>query len=222
MTPPTLGPDWLDPNYLFETYGAGFFWLSLGIVFVECGLFFPVLPGDSLLFAIGLFISAGKPHLPSLTVALPALSAVAFLGNVCGYEIGRAMGPALYKRTGRVLKQNYFDQTHAFFEKHGMKALVIGRFVPIVRTFITLVAGVSAMNRRTFFVWSAIGAVLWVLSITLAGYFLGAAFPAIGKNLELAVIVIIGVSLLPMVIEWWRHRRQGTGGTKGTEGASEL
>ena len=95
----------------------------------------------------------------------------------------------------------------AFFEKHGTKALVIGRFVPIVRTFITLVAGVSAMNRRTFFVWSAGGAVLWVLSITLAGYFLGAAFPAIGKNLEIAVIAIIGVSLLPMVFEWWRHRR---------------
>lgn len=132
---------------------------------------------------------------------------MAFLGNVCGYEIGRAMGPALYKRTGRILKQEYFDKTHAFFEKHGTKALVIGRFVPIVRTFITLVAGVSAMNRRTFFVWSAVGAVLWVLSITLAGYFLGAAFPAIGKNLEIAVIAIIGVSLLPMVFEWWRHRR---------------
>ena len=147
--PPALGPDWLDPNYLFETYGSGFFWLSLGIVFVECGLFFPFLPGDSLLFAIGLFISGGKPHLPSLAIALPTLTVVAFLGNVCGYEIGRAMGPALYKRTGRILKQEYFDKTHAFFEKHGTKALVIGRFVPIVRTFITLVAGVSSMTEPT-------------------------------------------------------------------------
>ena len=97
----------------------------------------------------------------------------AFLGNVVGYEIGRAIGPPLYERDGRILKQKYFDKTQAFFDKHGNKALVIGRFVPFVRTYITVVAGVTRMERRRFFVWSFVGAVLWVLSITLLGYFLG-------------------------------------------------
>ena len=106
------------------------------------------------------------------------LTAAAFLGNVVGYEIGRAIGPPLYERDGRILKRKYFDQTHAFFDKHGNKALVIGRFVPFVRTFITVVAGVTRMDRRRFFFWSFVGAVLWVVSITLLGYFLGAAFPA--------------------------------------------
>ena len=90
------------------------------------------------------------------------LTASAFLGNVAGYEIGRAIGPPLYERDGRVLKQKYFDQTRAFFDKHGNKALVIGRFVPFVRTFITVVAGVTRMPRRRFFFWSLVGAVLWV------------------------------------------------------------
>ena len=105
------------------------------------------------------------------------LSLGAFAGNVIGYEIGRWIGPPLYERDGRILKRKYFDQTSAFFDKHGNKALVIGRFVPFVRTYITVVAGVTRMDRRRFFLWSAVGAVGWVLSITLLGYFLGQTFP---------------------------------------------
>ncbi len=135
------------------------------------------------------------------------LTAAAFLGNVVGYEIGRAIGPPLYERDGRVLKQKYFDQTRAFFDKHGNKALVIGRFVPFVRTFITVVAGVTRMPRRRFFLWSFVGAVLWVSSILLLGYFLGSAFPSLGENIDTAIVVILAFSVIPIAYEWWRHRR---------------
>jgi membrane-associated protein len=213
LQPMLLGMDWMDPNWLLEHFGQELFWLSLVIIFVECGLFFPFLPGDTLLFAMGLFISSERldlfPGSPfaELSIALVLLTIAAFLGNVAGYEIGRAVGPPLYERNGRILKRKYFDQTHAFFDKHGNKALVIGRFVPFVRTYITVVAGVTAMQRRRFFMWSAVGAVLWVLSITLLGYFLGSAFPSLGENIDKAVIAILAFSLLPIVYEWWRHRR---------------
>src|SRR3954451_1747153 len=204
---PALGPKWMDPAYLLEQYGAAFFWIAIAIVFIECGLLFPILPGDSLLFAVGLFIATGQVHVP-LGVAIVALCAAAFLGNVVGYEIGRAAGTPLYERDGRVLKKKYFDETTAFFDKHGNKALVIGRFVPIVRTFITVVAGVSRMDRRRFFTWSAVGAVLWVTSLTLLGYFLGAAFPWLSDKLEIALLLIVAVSLLPMLYEYLKHRRE--------------
>ena len=204
---PALGPSWMDPNYLFEQFGTAFIWVSLAIVFVECGLLFPILPGDSLLFAVGLFIASGALEL-NLGVALVLLFAAAFLGNVSGYEIGRAVGPALYRRDGRFLKKAYFDQTEEFFDRHGSKALVIGRFVPIVRTFITVVAGVGRMSRRHFFVWSAVGAALWVGLVTVLGYYLG-RFEWIGKNLDVAIIAIVALSLVPPVVEWLRHRRRG-------------
>ena len=197
----------MDPEYLLEQYGAAFFWIAVAIVFIECGLLFPILPGDSLLFAVGLFIATGEVHV-NIVVAVVILCLAAFLGNVVGYEIGRAIGTPLYERDGRILKKKYFDETTLFFDRHGNKALVIGRFVPIVRTFITVVAGVSRMDRRRFFTWSAIGAVLWAAGLTLLGYFLGAAFPGLADNLELAVLLIVGVSVVPMVIEYLRHRRR--------------
>lgn len=221
ITPLLLGMDWMDPNWLLDRFGSEFFWLSLLIVFVECGLFFPFLPGDTLLFAMGLFITTeridvfpGGPGI-ELVVAAILLTMAAFLGNVAGYEIGRAIGQPLYGREGRILKKKYFDQTHAFFEKHGNKALVIGRFVPFVRTYVTVVAGVTMMGRRRFFIWSLVGAVLWVLSILLMGFFLGSAFPSLGQNIDKAIIVILAFSLIPIVYEWWRHRR--TSGPAGDD-----
>lgn len=197
----------MDPAWLLERFGTQFFVIALVIVFVECGLLFPILPGDSLLFAVGLFIAGG--NLPvSLPVALVGLFLAGFGGNVAGYEIGRAIGPKLRERDGRIVKRKYFDQTEAFFDKHGNKALVIGRFVPIVRTFVTVVAGIGRMNRGRFFTWSAIGAFLWVFGLVLAGYFLGAAFPVRGEQIDKAVIVIVLLSVLPMVYEWWKHRRE--------------
>ena len=213
LTPLLLGMDWMDPNYLLHEFGEELFWVSLAILFVECGLFFPFLPGDTLLFALGLFIAGERidhfpgPPLVELTVALALLTGAAFLGNVAGYEIGRAVGPPIYERNGRILKRKYFDQTQVFFDKHGNKALVLGRFVPFVRTDITVVAGVTLMERRRFFVWSAVGAVLWVLSIAMLGYFLGSAFPSLGENIDKAILLILAFSVIPVVYEWWRHHR---------------
>jgi membrane-associated protein len=201
----SLSSNWMDPQWLLERFGSQFFWVSAAIIFIECGLLFPFLPGDSLLFAIGLFIATGDLNM-SLIVALVILSVAAFAGNVVGYEIGRAIGTPLYHRNGRFLNQKHFEQSHAFFEKYGAKALVIGRFVPVVRTFITVVAGVSRMDRRHFFVWSGVGAVLWVWTVTLAGYFLGEHFPLLKDHLELAILAIVAVSLIPMVVEVLRHR----------------
>lgn len=212
LHPMLLGIDWMDPQWWLDNYGQHFFWISLVIVFVECGLLFPILPGDSLLFAIGMFI-AGDDISVSLWVAIPALIAAGFGGNVAGYEIGRFIGPTLYERNGRILKQKYFDQTRAFFDKHGNKALVIGRFVPIVRTFVTVVAGVTRMDRRRFFTWSFVGAVLWVGSIVIIGFFLG-TIPLVKDNLEAAILLIVGFSVLPMVFEWWRHRRTNAPGAE--------
>ena len=211
---PALGPNWMDPQYLLDTYGQAMFVISLVIVFVECGLLFPILPGDSLLFAIGLFIATGALQI-SFPFALVALAVAAFLGNVTGYEIGRAVGPPIYRRDGRIMKRKYFDDTTAFFSKHGNKALVIGRFVPFVRTFITVVAGVTRMERRRFFVWSAVGAVLWVGSILLLGFTLGQAFPSLGENIDYAIIAILAFTAVPIAYEWWRHKR--TSGKQGDD-----
>ncbi|PWN01197.1 cytochrome O ubiquinol oxidase [Nocardioides silvaticus] len=214
-----LGIEWLDPEWLQHEYGSAFIWIAIAMVFVECGLFFPFLPGDTLLFALGLFIAGsnatgysvvGIENEPvELVIAMALLIVAGFGGNWSGYEIGRKIGPPLYQRDGRILKKEYLDKTSAFFDRHGNKALVLGRFVPFVRTYITVVAGVTLMERRRFLVWSAIGAVLWVVSITLLGYFLGAAFPWLGENIDYVTIAILAFTLVPIVWEWWRHKRHG-------------
>jgi len=197
--------EWMDPQWLLDRFGKQFFWVSVAIVFVECGLLFPILPGDSLLFAVGLFIAEGSIDIPIWAACL-LLTFGAFLGNVTGYEIGRMLGTPLTTRDGRFIKRKYFDETRAFFDKHGNKALVIGRFVPIVRTFVTVVAGVTRMGRRRFLTWSAVGAILWASGLTLVGYFLGQAFPALKEHLELAILLIVAISVVPMIIEFVRAR----------------
>src|SRR5215217_3788861 len=209
--------DWMDPNWLLDQFGSELFWISLLIIFVECGLFFPFLPGDTLLFALGLFISTDKVsilpghHSVDLLFALVIFTIGAIGGNVAGYEIGRKIGPPLAQRDGRILKKQYFDKTGEFFEKHGSKALVIGRFVPFVRTYITVVAGITMLARRRFFTWSAVGAVFWVLSITLLGYFLGnvpKVGPFLSENIDFAILAILAFSVIPVAYEWQKSRRQ--------------
>jgi membrane-associated protein len=208
-----LGISWMDPNWLLDQFGSEFFWISLVFVFIECGLLFPFLPGDTLLFALGLFVATGKidvfpgGEFVELLIVLVLMTAAAFAGNVVGYEIGRKVGEPLRHHDGRILKKKYLDKTHDFFERYGSTALVLGRFVPFVRTYITLVAGVTRMQRHRFLVWSAVGAVLWVVIVTLAGYFLGTAFPTLGENIDKAMVVILAFSLIPVAYEWWRHRR---------------
>ena len=213
LHPLLLGMDWMEPQWLLDHFGGALIWVSLAIIFVECGLFFPFLPGDTLLFAMGIFIATDSVsivpghHFLDLLVAMALFVVAAIAGNVSGYEIGRKIGPPLYERDGRVLKRKYFDQTSAFFEKHGNKALVIGRFVPFVRTYITVVAGVTRLERRRFFRWSLIGAVLWVASITVLGYFLGNTVPWLKDNIDYAILVILAFSAVPIAWEWWRHKR---------------
>ena len=182
LAPLLFGVKWLDPEWMLDQFGAGFFWVSLAIIVVECGLFFPFLPGDTLLVAIGLFLAGDKlsiipgPGLLDLGVACLLLVGAAMLGNVLGFEIGNKAGPVIYEHDGKILKRDYFDRTEAFFDKHGRMALVIGRFVPVVRTYVTVVAGASKMKRPRFLVWSLVGALAWILSITLVGYFVGDRF----------------------------------------------
>ncbi len=203
--PLLLGLDWMDPQWWLDKFGAEMFWASVAVVFIECGLLFPILPGDSLLFSVGVFINRGDIDI-AITVACAILSTSAFLGNVVGYEIGRAVGHPIFERDGRFLNQKNFRKTHDFFEKYGARALVLGRFVPIVRTFITVVAGAGEMSRRHFLTWSFVGAVLWATGLTLVGYAVGGN-QLIQDNLEAAILVIVAVSVLPMVFEYWRHRR---------------
>ncbi len=217
LAPLLLGIKWMDPDWLLSEFGSSLIWLSLVIVFIECGLFFPFLPGDTLLFALGLFIAGGQIHIlgidtpfVELVVAVVMLTTAAVLGNICGYEIGRAIGPPLYNRDGRILKRKYFDETSAFFDKHGSKALVIGRFVPFVRTYITVVAGVTRMDRRKFFYWSLVGAALWVTSITSLGYFLGNVprlGPFLSENIDYAILVILLFTVIPIGYEAIKRRR---------------
>ena len=203
---PALGPDWLDPEHLLNTLGPWATWGTAAIVFAECGLFTFFLPGDSLLFTVGLMVGRGNITQP-LWLVCAVLCIAAFLGNVVGYEIGRALGAPLRNREGRFIKKKYFDQTEAFFDKYGNKALVLGRFVPIVRTFITVVAGIGRMDRKRFFTYSGIGAVLWAAGVTILGYYLG-QFDVVKKNIEVALILIVLISLLPMVFEYVAHRRR--------------
>ena len=208
-----LGPQWIQPDYILEKFGNWAFVAVLVIIFIECGLFVFFLPGDSLLFVTGLFIAnaaAGKqPGIAvPLGVACVLLSIAAVAGNACGYWIGYRAGPSLFHRPeSKLLKPEYIDKTHEFFEKHGVRAIVLARFVPVVRTFITAMAGVGRMEFRTFITYSAIGGVIWAAGLTILGYFLGQnAF--VQKNIELIAILIIAISLIPALVEWLRARRQ--------------
>ena len=205
----TLGPDWLNADQLLRQLGPSAFWVSLVVIFVECGLFTFFMPGDSLMFTIGLAIQNPQQLVDlrvNIVVACLVLTAAAFLGNVVGYEIGRAVGTPLYTRGGRLLKPEHFDKAHAFFDKHGSKAIVLARFVPVVRTFITAVAGVSKMDRRRFFTYSFIGALLWATGVTLLGYFLG-QIAFVRNHIEVMLILIVALSLVPVGVEYLRHQQ---------------
>lgn len=206
-----LGPDWLNPETLLTSLGDIAFWVVLGIIFAECGLligFF--LPGDSLLFVTGLFIATGAISI-NIWVASLLLVIAAIVGNVTGYWIGRKAGPSLFnKPDSKLFKQEYVDKTHHFFNRYGARAIVLARFVPIVRTFITAVAGIGQMDFRRYLVFSAIGAVLWAGCVTLAGYFLGNV-EFVRDNLELILILVVFVSIVPIIFEWVRHRREKAG-----------
>jgi membrane-associated protein len=199
-----LGPDVLDPEKLISTFGLiGL----LAVVFAECGLligFF--LPGDSLLFTAGMLVASGWLELPLWLVCL-AVTVAAVAGNLCGYWIGYRAGPSLFNRpNSRIFKAEYVDKSHDFFERYGARAIVLARFAPIVRTFITALAGVGRMNFRTYATYTAIGGILWGTGVTVLGYFLGQS-EWVRNNIEFILIGIVMASVVPITIEIWRKRR---------------
>ena len=187
-------------------YGEIALWL---IVFAETGLllgFF--LPGDSLLFTAGILAGQGKLDVAMLVIGC---FVAAFIGSEVGYIIGKRLGPRLFTRpNSRLFKHEYVERTKAFFERHGPKTIVIARFVPIVRTFTPVMAGVGEMDRRTYTIYNLVGALLWAVGVTLLGYALG---DVIGDDIDTyllpIVLVIVAVSLIPPLLEWRRARREG-------------
>jgi len=206
-----LGPEWLDPQTILTNFGDIAFWVVLAIIFAECGLligFF--LPGDSLLFITGLFIASGFISI-NIWLACLLLFIAAVVGNAVGYGIGYKVGPALFTRDdSRLFKKEYVDKTHSFFAKYGGRAIILARFTPIVRTFITAIAGVARMDFRRFMLFSAIGGVIWAVGVTLAGYFLG-TIPFVKDNIGTILLLVVVVSVVPIIWEFIKHRRQRGG-----------
>ncbi|MFE7075677.1 DedA family protein [Streptomyces sp. NPDC057620] len=203
MTTLALGPSWLDPDYLLDSFGI---WGLLLIVFAESGLligFF--LPGDSLLFTAGMLITAGTLDFP-LWAAIALICVAAILGDQAGYMFGKKVGPSLFTRPdSRLFKQENVTKAHEFFEKYGPKSLVLARFVPIVRTFTPIIAGVSGMKYRSFLIFNVIGGVLWGAGVTALGSWLG-SIEFVHKNIEPILLLIVFISVVPIIIEFLRAR----------------
>jgi membrane-associated protein len=197
-------PDWLNPQ-IFLADPALAPWVVLlvcGIVFAETGLlvgFF--LPGDSMLFTAGLLVATGTIKFNIWAFAALIIVA-AILGNQTGYLIGSKAGPAIFnKPNSKLFKRENVEKAHAFFEKHGGKALILARFVPIIRTFVPVIVGVAQMNKQKFFLYNVIGALLWGGGVTLLGYVLGNRVPWVRENLDIIFIAIVLVSVIPIFIE---------------------
>lgn len=195
----------LDPQSLIDKLGAYALWGAAAVIFIECWLF-PFLPGDSLLFTVGLLISQQEQVGAPLWVACLVLTCSAMLSNVVGYLVGARLGPAVFNRPdSRLFKQQHIDTTFAFFDRHGNRAIVLARFVPIVRTFITLAAGVGRMPMRRFVTYSAIGGFLWATGVTLLGYWLG-QIDFVANHIDVLFVALVAVSLIPVAVELLRAR----------------
>ncbi len=190
---------------LIRDYGVQTYAILFAIIFVETGLvIMPLLPGDSLLFAAGAFTAKGDFNLLLLG---GLLSVAAIAGDSLNYAIGHYLGPKVFTRNYRWLNQQHLRRTEAFFERHGGKTIIMARFVPIVRTFAPFVAGVGAMSYPRFLLFNVVGGLLWIWSFLLLGYFFG-NLPVVKQNFTLVIFAIIGISLLPIVIEFVRARRE--------------
>ena len=189
-----------------QLYGVWIYAILFLIIFCETGLVVtPILPGDSLLFAVGAL--AAKPDGLNLGVIMGLLFVAAVLGDTVNYFIGSWIGPkAFHYKKSWFFNPAHLVKAHSFYEKHGGKTIVIARFVPIVRTFAPFVAGIGSMNYRRFIAYNVAGAALWIGSIVMLGYIFG-GFPIIQENFTLVIFAIIGFSILPIVYEWWKHRR---------------
>ena len=205
-----LGPDWMQADTLIASFGT---YALIGIcvvVFIETGLLFPFLPGDSLLFTAGMLVAQEQLDFP-LWLLCVLLFVSAFAGDQVAYAIGHKVGPRIFnKPDSRFFKQSYIDQTNAFFDKYGGRAIVLARFAPFVRTYAPVAAGVGRMPYRHFVSYNVIGALLWGVGITVLGYFLG-QITFVHDNIEAILVLIVLVSVLPIIIEvargWLARRR---------------
>lgn len=217
-------PGFLDPVNLLNSFGT---WVLLGllvVVFIESGLLFPLLPGDSLLFTAGL-IAASKsaeiePFAP-IGVLLILIPIAAIAGDQVGYLIGSRGGTALFKSNdAKIFKKAYIDESHAFFEKHGPITIVLARFVPIVRTYAPLVAGAARMKYSIFLTYNVLGGVLWGAGVTMLGYLLG-QIKFVRDNIDLIFLLIVAVSVLPIVWEVFKRYRSGRAKNNAPENSDE-
>ena len=204
-----LLPSWLDPQTII---GKGGLWLVGAIIFAESGLligFF--LPGDSLLFITGFLASKpeGLPHIGQpLWLILIVVYIAAVAGDQVGYIFGRAVGPSLFQRPkSRLFNPDNVTRAHKFFDRHGPKTIVLARFVPIVRTFAPIVAGVADMKYRVFTMYNLIGAGIWAVGVTTLGYYMGQV-DIVRNHVEIAALLIVAVSLIPVVVEFAKHRKE--------------
>ena len=191
---------------IIAQYGVLTYGILFLIIFCETGLVVtPFLPGDSLLFAAGTFAALGSLQVDILIVLL---TLAAIVGDAVNFSVGHFIGPKAFNRGGYILKREYLDRTRAFYDRHGGKTIIIARFVPIVRTFAPFIAGVGGMPYWKFALYNVMGAVLWVVPLTLGGYLFG-NIPVIQENFEVVIFAIITVSLMPIVLEWLKHWRHG-------------
>ncbi|RSS83506.1 DedA family protein [Streptomyces sp. WAC06614] len=199
-----LGPEWLSPDYLISHFGLiGI----LVIVFAESGLF-AFLPGDSLLFTAGLLVANGEYIKQPLWLVCTLIVAAAIIGDQVGYMIGKFFGPKLFNRPkSKVFKRENLDKAHEFMDRHGPKAIVLARFVPIIRTFAPMVAGAGSMKYRTFLTFNVIGGIGWGAGVTVAGYWLG-QITFINKNIEAILVLIVLISVIPVIFEVLKARRE--------------
>lgn len=193
-------------NIIIQNCGSWTYLLLFAVIFCETGLVVtPFLPGDSLLFAVGAFSGAGALNVWWIYAAL---FAAAVLGDSVNYAIGKFFGHKIFELDkGRFLKKEYLDKTHSFFEKYGGKTIVLARFVPIVRTFAPFVAGIGSMSYLKFFTYNVVGAILWVTLLVFGGFYFG-NMPIVKENFTAAIFVIIFVSILPGIVEFWKHKRK--------------
>ncbi|MBY0307532.1 MAG: VTT domain-containing protein [Phycisphaerales bacterium] len=213
---------WLEQ--IAHAHGPLVYAVLFAIVFAETGFVVtPFLPGDSLLFVVGMLSGSGVLR---IYVAAPLLLAAAVLGNTTNYHIGKWLGPRVFRKDGkegilgRALSRKHLERAHAFFERHGGKAVMLGQFVPLVRTFCPFIAGAGAMTYSKFIFFNVMGAVLWVGICCGAGYFLG-GFPFVKDNFEFVMIAVVGVSLIPVLIEFLRSRWSRVGQASSTRPPAE-
>lgn len=194
-------------DIMIQTMGLWSYVILFLIIFCETGLVVtPVLPGDSLLFAVGTFAAIGSFDFTVVTVVL-AIAAIA--GDTANYWIGSCLGPKVFHYEGsRFFNKQHLERTHQFYEKYGGKTIIIARFIPVIRTFAPFVAGIGSMTYRKFLAYNVVGGILWIFSLTLAGYFFG-NIPVVRKNFSLVIMAIVVISCLPGVIEYLRQRGKG-------------